>query len=95
MRRPLQIALRVLAAFAGTLALLVVAAPVAAASYGRGWYGETTDKVVTYTGFSLIAFFTLFPFLMSMIQNGLERRKERRKALARSAIGNGRWPGGW
>jgi hypothetical protein len=87
--------LRALAPLLAALLALAASAPVAAASYGRGYYGETTDKVVTYTGFSLIAFFTLFPLVMSMIQNGLERRKEARKAALHAGTGNGRWPGGW
>jgi hypothetical protein len=64
------------------------------ASYGHGYYGETTDKVVTYAGFSLIIFFPVFVFVMSMIQGRLEHRKEAR-AAAHAALGDGRWRGGW
>lgn len=88
-------AARVIAMTATATALLALLAPAAWASDGRGYYGETTDKVVTYTGFALIAFFTLFPLLMSTIQNRLERRKDARKALVRPSMGNGRWHGGW
>jgi hypothetical protein len=67
----------------------------ALASYGRGVYGSTSDKVVTYTGFALIIFFPLFALLMSRLQGWLERRKEARKALAHPSLGNGHWRGGW
>jgi hypothetical protein len=77
------------------LVSLGVLAPTAAASYGHGLYGGTTDKVVTYAGFSLIVFFPVFVFVMSTIQGRLERRKDARKAAARLSMANGRWRGGW
>jgi hypothetical protein len=80
------------------LALLVsLALAPAADAYnnGRGFYGETNDKVVTNAGFILIVFFPLFVFLMSMLQKGLERRKEARKAAQKALLGNAQWRGGW
>jgi ABC-type nickel/cobalt efflux system permease component RcnA len=80
---------------ASALMLALVLAPVAqAANNGRGFYGTTDDKVVTDAGFIVIAFFPIFVFVMSMIQRRLEKRKEARKA-AHSALGDGRWHGGW
>ena len=77
------------------LLLLLVLAPVAhAENDGRGFYGATNDKVVTNFGFALIIFFPLFVFLMSMLQKGLEKRKEARKAAAKQ-LGGARWRGGW
>ena len=66
------------------LALPFILAPVAdAANNGRGFYGETNDKVVTNVGFILIIFFPLFIFCMSMLQKALDKRKEARKAAAK------------
>ena len=77
------------------LLLVFVLAPVAhAENDGRGFYGATNDKVVTNFGFALIIFFPLFVFLMSMLQKGLEKRKEARKAAAKQ-LGGARWRGGW
>jgi hypothetical protein len=78
------------------LALLVLA-PAASATNndGRGFYGETDDKVVTNAGFILIAFFPIFVFLMSMLQKRLEKRKEARKAAEKALLGGTQWRGGW
>ena len=94
MRRRLLTGLFALAVLAS-----LVLAPVAAAETmkndGRGLYGETDDHVVTNAGFILIIFFPLFVGLMSALQWGLEKRKERRKkahkALARDASARGGW----
>ena len=77
------------------LALLVLApGALAAPNDGRGFYGETTDKVVTNTGFIVIIFFPLFIFTMSMLQWRLDKRKEARKA-AKARLGATEWRGGW
>src|SRR5690606_31295555 len=60
-----------------------------------GLYGETTDKVVTNFGFAVIAFFPLLILILSLIQWGLDRRKERRKAAAKARRGRAQWTGGW
>lgn len=62
---------------------------------GEGLYGLTTDKVVTNFGFALIAFFPLFVFTMSMIQYGLDKRKERRKQASKASGSAAHWAGGW
>jgi len=63
------------------LTLLLVIAPAAGATNdGRGFYGETNDKVVTNAGFIIIAFFPIFVFAMSMLQRRLDKRKQARKA---------------
>ena len=84
-----------MALFGATLLVLLAGAPSALASFGRGVYGETSDRVVTYAGLSMIVFFPLFVFVMSRIQYFLERRKDRRKALLHPALDNGRAHGGW
>jgi hypothetical protein len=73
-------------------ALLVTAGPVLAHDNGEGLYGETNDIVVTNAGFILIVFFPLFIFLVSLLQWQLEKRKDRRKLLAKTAAKS---PGGW
>jgi hypothetical protein len=75
--------------------LLAVASPALADMSGQGWYGETTDKVVTNFGFILIAFFPLFIFVMSLIQWRLEKRKDERKAAAKARASAAEWKGGW
>jgi hypothetical protein len=82
--------------FAYTLLLALVLVPAAQATNdGRGFYGATNDKVVTDAGFILIIFFPLFVFAMSMLQRGLDKRKEARKAAHKAHMGNARWRGGW
>ncbi|MHB8492104.1 MAG: hypothetical protein ACYDA6_07845 [Solirubrobacteraceae bacterium] len=86
---------RAITVAATALTALAVLAPAASATYGRGVYGSTSDKAVTYSGFALIVFFPLFAFLMSRLQGHLEHRKEARKALAHPGLSNGHWRGGW
>ena len=59
------------------LLALLIAAPAAMAADGVGWYGRTDDKVVTYYGFGIIAFFSILVTVLSLIQIRLEGRKER------------------
>jgi hypothetical protein len=77
------------------LASLVLAPAAEAFNNGRGFYGSTTDQVVTDAGFALIVFFPLFVFFMSMLQKRLERRKEVRQAAQKAMLGNSQWRGGW
>jgi hypothetical protein len=82
--------------FAYALLLALVLAPAAQATNdGRGFYGATNDKVVTDAGFILIIFFPLFVFAMSMLQRGLDKRKEARKAAHKALTSNAQWRGGW
>jgi hypothetical protein len=79
-----------------SLALAVASAPVAMAhDGGEGWYGETDDKVITEAGFFLIAFFPIFILLMSLLQNHLEKRKDRRKAADKARRARADARGGW
>jgi peptidoglycan biosynthesis protein MviN/MurJ (putative lipid II flippase) len=75
--------------------LLTTAAPALADMSGQGWYGETTDKVVTNFGFFLIAFFPLFVFVASLIYWRLEKRKEERMEAAKARASAAEWKGGW
>jgi hypothetical protein len=84
-----------IALFGATLLVELAGAPNALADFGRGVYGETSDRVVTYAGLSMIIFFPLFIFVMSRIQYYLERRKERKKVHLHPGLGDGRTLGGW
>jgi hypothetical protein len=61
------------------LGALMASAPLAAAADGVGLWGRTDDRVVTYWGFAIIAFFTILVIVLSIIQIRLESRKERLK----------------
>ena len=91
MRRSLHTALL-------TVTFFALSAPLALAEGhdgGEGLWGETDDVVITNAGFFLIAFFPLFIFAMSMIQGGLEKRKDRRKAAAKARQARADERGGW
>jgi hypothetical protein len=60
------------------LSLLLAASPAMAAD-GVGLWGRTDDKVITYWGFGLMVFFTLFVVGLSILQNRLESRKDRER----------------
>ena len=78
-----------------TLLLLALLAPAALARTGhdggQGTYGEADDKVVTKAGFIVIIFFPLIILLLSLLQNGLDKRKQRRKKQLPAQD----WAGGW
>ena len=82
-----------------TLTLIALTAPAALAAEGHdggeGLWGETDDKVITNAGFFLIAFFPLFILTMSLIQGGLDKRKERRKAAEKARKARADQRGGW
>ena len=86
--------LSILAAATVTV-LLAAAAPAMADMSGQGWYGETSDKVVTNFGFLLIAFFPLFVFVASLIYWQLEKRKEARWEAKQHRAHGDEWKGGW
>ena len=75
-----------------TLTLWAPAALAGKPDNGEGLWGETNDKVVTDAGFLLIGAFPLLVLLLSLLQWRLDKRKEARKAAARSRVD---WDGGW
>ena len=81
------------------LTYFVLMAPAAMAEEGHdggeGFYGETTDKIVTNAGFLLIAFFPLFVFTLSMIQMRLDKRKDARKKAEKARKARADLRGGW
>lgn len=66
------------AALAVALLSLLLAAPFALADNGVGLAGPTDDKTVTFFCFGVIGFFVILVIVLSLIQGGLEKRKERR-----------------
>jgi hypothetical protein len=92
MRRTLQL-------LALTALLLALSAPAALAAEGHdggeGWYGETSDKVVTNAGFIIIAAFPLTVFLLSLLQRTLDKRKDARKQAAKARRARADMRGGW
>jgi hypothetical protein len=81
-----------------TVLLLVLTAPLALAGGqdgGEGLYGETSDKVVTNSGFILILFFPLFVAFMSFVQWRLDKRKDARKAAVKARTARADERGGW
>ena len=67
------------AAILAALASALLAAPFALADNGTGLAGPTDDKTVTFFCFGVIAFFAITVIVLSVIQEKLERRKERRR----------------
>jgi preprotein translocase subunit SecG len=82
-----------------TAVFFALMAPVALAEEGHdggeGLWGETNDKVVTYAGFVLIVGFPVLILILSLIQNRLEKRKDRRLAAAKARKARADLRGGW
>ena len=81
-----------------TALFFAVMAPVALAGEhdgGEGLWGETNDQVVTYAGFILIVAFPLLALILTLIQQRLEKRKDRRLAAAKARRARADERGGW
>lgn len=76
-----------------SLALLAPAALADNTDSGQGILGEADDKVVTYFGFGVIAFFVIFVSVMSALQWKLDQRKQARWAAKKARAS--RYRGGW
>jgi hypothetical protein len=68
---------------------------VARAFAGEGFYGETSDKTITYAMYCVIAFFPTIIVLFSLIQWRLDKRKHARMDAAKRREANLDWRGGW
>ena len=75
--------------------VLAAATPALADMSGQGWYGETSDKVVTNFGFILIIFFPLFIFIASLIYWLTDKRKDEKLEAAKARATSSEWKGGW
>lgn len=62
---------------------------------GQGWYGETSDKVVTNAMFLVIAFFPAVILVLSLVQWRLEKRKHAKMDAAKRRAANVDPRGGW
>jgi membrane protease YdiL (CAAX protease family) len=83
-----------LLAFAITM-LVVVPAALAKSYGGEGFYGETSDKTITYAMYLVIIFFPTVIVVLSLIQWRLDKRKHARLRAARRRAANADWRGGW
>jgi membrane protease YdiL (CAAX protease family) len=89
---------RILSAVTSVGVALLVLAPnaLAAKAYaGEGWYGETSDKTITYAMYLAIIFFPTIIVLFSLIQWRLDRRKHARMDAAKRRAVSADWRGGW
>ena len=76
--------------------LLVLAPDALAKAYGgEGWYGETTDKTITYAMYLVIIFFPTIIVIFSLIQWRLDKRKHARMDAAKRRSLSADWRGGW
>jgi preprotein translocase subunit SecG len=79
-----------------SVALLVLApSALARQTGGEGFYGQTTDKVITNAMFLLILFFPTVILVFSLIQWRLDKRKHERMDAAKRRAANADWRGGW
>src|SRR2546421_11484724 len=71
---------RLIAALTSFGVVLLAFAPTALArAYGgEGWYGETSDKTITYAMYLVIIFFPLIIVIFSVLQWRLGKRKHAR-----------------
>jgi hypothetical protein len=90
---------RLIAAFTTFSVLALTFAPSAfakaSAHGGQGWYGETTDPVVTNMMFIVIAFFPVVIIAFSTIQWWLDKRKHARYDADQARAASADWRGGW
>jgi preprotein translocase subunit SecG len=79
------------------VALLALAPDALASSTsgGQGWYGETSDKIITKWMFFTILFFPVIITIFSIIQWRLEKRKHARLDAAKRRAKSADWRGGW
>jgi hypothetical protein len=90
---------RIATAFLVATTSLLATAPAALATGvshgGEGWYGETSDTVITNAMFLTIIFFPTIIVIFSLIQWRLDKRKHARLESAKARAENADWRGGW
>ena len=90
---------RIATAFLTVAMTLLATAPAALATGvshgGEGWYGETSDTVITNAMFMVIIFFPTIILIFSLIQWRLDKRKHARLDAAKARARNADWRGGW
>ncbi|MFL5823927.1 MAG: hypothetical protein ACJ764_10845 [Solirubrobacteraceae bacterium] len=82
--------------YAFSVTLFAFASTALATSYsGEGWYGETSDRTITYAMYVVIIFFPIVIALFSVIQWRLDKRKHTRLATTKRRSANIDSRGGW
>jgi membrane protease YdiL (CAAX protease family) len=77
-------------------AVLTLAPEAVGRAYGgEGFYGETSDKTITYAMYIVIAFFPTVIVVFSVIEGRLEKRKHAKLTAAKRRAANVDWRGGW
>jgi uncharacterized BrkB/YihY/UPF0761 family membrane protein len=84
-----------LTATSALLLLVLAPAALAHAGGGEGWYGETTDSVITNAMYLVIIFFPTVIIVFSLIQWWLDKRKHARWDAAKRRAASADWRGGW
>jgi Na+/H+ antiporter NhaC len=78
------------------VALLVLAPQALATAHGgEGFYGQTSDKTITYAMYIVIVFFPTVAVVFSVIEGRLEKRKHAKLAAEKRRAANIDWRGGW
>ena len=78
------------------VALLAFAPEALARAYGgQGWYGESSDKTITYAMYLVIIFFPTIIVIFSVLQWRLDKRKHAKMRAAKRRAANVDWRGGW
>jgi hypothetical protein len=78
------------------IALLVLAPQALATAHnGEGFWGETSDKTITYAMYIVIVFIPTVAVVFSIIEGRLEKRKHTKLAAAKRRAANIDWRGGW
>jgi len=78
------------------VALLVLAPQALATAHaGEGFYGQTSDRTITYAMYIVIAFFPTVAVVFSIIQGRLEKRKHSTLLAEKRRAANVDWRGGW
>ena len=90
---------RLISALTAFSVTLLTLAPTALADThqtgGQGFYGETTDKVITNAMFLTIIFFPTIIIIFSLIQWRLDKRKHAREDAVKAREASADWRGGW
>ena len=82
--------------YAFAVTLFVTTSTALATSYGgEGWYGETSDKTITYAMYIVIVFFPTIIVIFSVIQWRLDKRKHAKMDAAKRRAASLDWRGGW
>jgi hypothetical protein len=90
---------RLALATSSALTSIAVLAPAAMASDritgGEGWYGETTDKIVTNFGLAIIVLLPALLIVLSILQHRKEEREYQHLEAKHNRADLEEWQGGW